>query len=66
MLFLGGGNKMSRKKPISIIIKDSYIEVKPEGSYRSEVVKSGNGEVIKFFKRFVKKKVIGIVEEKKK
>ena len=57
---------MSRKKPISIIIKDSYIEVKPEGIYRSEVVKSGNGAVIKFFKRFIKKKVIVIVEDKQK
>lgn len=54
---------MSKQKPVKIIINDT-IEVKPEGIYRSEVVKSGNGAVIKFFKRFIKKKVIVIVEGK--
>lgn len=51
------------KKPIKIVIND-VIEVMPEGIYKSEVVKSGNGAVIKFFKRFIKKKVIILVEDK--
>jgi putative transposon-encoded protein len=54
---------MSKTKPITITINDK-IEVKPDGIYRSEVVKSGNGAVIKFFKRFIKKKVIVLVEDK--
>ena len=58
-----GRFKVSRKQPITIIINDT-IEVKPEGIYKSEVVKSGNGAVIKFFKRFIKKKVIILVEDR--
>lgn len=53
---------MSNKKPIKIVINKT-IEVQPEGVYRSSVVKSGNGAVINFFKRFIKRKVIVIVED---
>ena len=54
---------MSKSKPITIKINDT-IQVKSDGVFKSEVVKSGNGGVIKFFKRFIKKKVVVIVEEK--
>lgn len=41
-----------------------WMTVEPEGVYQSEVVKSGNGAVIKFFKRFLGKKVIVIIASK--
>tara|TARA_R100000750_G_scaffold45038_1_gene30222 strand:- start:161 stop:439 length:279 start_codon:yes stop_codon:yes gene_type:complete len=56
---------MSRKKPVKIVI-NKVIEVEPDGIYYSEVVKSGNGAVIKFYKRFLNKKVIVIVKNKMK
>ena len=56
---------MSRKQPISINIKGS-IEVEPGGIYLSEVVPSGNGAVIKSFKRFEGKEVIVLVVDKMK
>ena len=54
---------MSRKQPINISIKGN-IEVEPGGIYLSEVVPSGNGAVIKFFKRFEGKDVIVLVVDK--
>jgi len=56
---------MSRKRPINININEN-IKVKPSGIYLSEVVPSGNGAVIKFFKRFKGKKVIVLVIDKMK
>jgi|TARA_R100000501_G_C2622926_1_gene116099 putative transposon-encoded protein len=56
---------MSRKQPININIKGS-IEVEPGGIYLSQVVPSGNGAVIKFYKRFVGKDVIVMVVDKMK
>ena len=56
---------MSRKQPININIKGS-IEIEPGGIYLSEVVPSGNGAVIKFFKRFEGKDVIVLVVDKMK
>jgi len=53
---------MSRKKPIKIKLKDTY-QVLPECAYKSKVVKSGNGAVIKSFKRFIGRKATVIVEE---
>jgi putative transposon-encoded protein len=54
---------MSRQKPIQIKIKDN-IEVLPEGIYNSTVVKSGNGAVIKFYKKFIGQEVIIMVVNK--
>jgi len=56
---------MSRKQPINISIRGN-IEVEPGGIYLSEVVPSGNGAVIKFFKRFEGKDVIVLVVDKMK
>ncbi len=56
---------MSRKEPININIRGN-IEVEPGGVYLSEVVPSGNGAVIKFFKRFEGKEVIILVVDKMK
>lgn len=53
---------MSRKKPIEINIERN-IRVNPSGVFHSEVVRSGNGAVIKSYKRFIGKKVIVIVDE---
>tara|TARA_Y100000310_G_scaffold298223_1_gene331946 strand:- start:9352 stop:9528 length:177 start_codon:yes stop_codon:yes gene_type:complete len=53
---------MSKKQPIKIEVKKN-IEVSPEGIYKSEVVKGGNGAVIKSFKRFIGKKVLIILIE---
>ena len=50
------------KHPIKIKINKN-IEVTPEGVYESNVVKSGNGAVIKFFKRFIGKDVLIIVKK---
>ena len=47
---------------IEIELKDK-IKVKPEFVYESNVVKSGNGGVIKSRKRFVGKKAIIIIME---
>lgn len=56
---------MSRKKPIEIQI-GQRINVEPEGIYRSEVVKAGNGAMIKFYKRFIGQKVIIVLVKKMK
>lgn len=54
---------MSKKKPIMINVGEK-IFVDPDGVYRSKVIKSGNGGVIKFFKKFIGREVIVIVEDK--
>lgn len=56
---------MSRKKPVNINISDT-LEVEPEGTYMSTVVPSGNGAVIKFFKKFLGKDVLVLVVDKMK
>lgn len=48
---------MSRKEPIKINISDD-LNVKSNGVFHSKVVKSGNGAVINFYKRFVGEEVI--------
>ena len=54
---------MSRKKPVTVKIEgEIYIET--EGAYHSEVVPSGNGAVIKFFKRYIGAEVIVLLEDK--
>jgi len=53
---------MSKKKPIEINI-GGKLWVVPNGIFISRVVHSGNGAVIKFFKRFLDKEVIVIVAE---
>jgi len=54
---------MSKQKPLTIEIEET-IKVNPAEIYRAKVVKSGNGAVVKSFKRFIGKKVIIIVEGK--
>ena len=54
---------MSHKKPIEIKEHENYYEVLPKGVYESTVVSSGNGAVIKFYKRFLGEKVIVIVKD---
>lgn len=56
---------MSKKQPINIHIKKD-IEVEPENIFISRVVSSGNGAVIKSFKRFKGKNVIVLVVDKMK
>lgn len=55
----------SVKKPIVIEIKHK-IQVIPEQVFESEVVKSGNGAVIKAFKRHIGKKAVVIIKEGEK
>jgi putative transposon-encoded protein len=43
---------MSHKKPIKIEVKDT-LYVKPDEVFESTVVKSGNGAVIKAFKKHI-------------
>ena len=54
---------MSKQNPIQIEIEEK-LNVLPEDIYRATVVKSGNGAVIKSFKRFLGKEVIVIVADK--
>jgi putative transposon-encoded protein len=56
---------MSKQNPISIEIEEK-IKVEPKDIYRAQVVKSGNGAVIKSFKRFLGQEVIVIVADKLK
>jgi len=56
---------MSKQDPISIEIEEK-IKVEPKDIYRAQVVKSGNGAVIKSFKRFLGQDVIVIVADKLK
>lgn len=51
---------MSKKEPIIVKIRGN-IEVEPDSVYSAEVIKSGNGAVIKSFKRYLGKQVIVIV-----
>jgi len=44
-------NKMSKQNPITIEIEE-IINVEPKDIYKAIVVKSGNGAVVKAFKRF--------------
>lgn len=53
---------MSKKKPLEIRIEG--VTVQPSGIYQSKVVKSGNGAVINFYKKFVDKKVLVIIIDK--
>ena len=57
--------KMSKQTPISIEIEEK-LNVLPEEIYKAAVVKSGNGAVIKSFKKFLGKEVIVIVADKVK
>jgi putative transposon-encoded protein len=54
---------MSRQKPIKINI-NKHINITPEQVYESTVTKSGNGAVIKSFKKYIGKEVIVIVKKK--
>ena len=56
---------MSKQTPISIEIEEK-LNVLPEEIYKATVVKSGNGAVIKSFKRFLGKEVLVIVANKTK
>jgi len=47
---------------IEIKLEDN-IKVNPKNIFESEVVKSGNGAVIKAFKKFIGKKVVVIVRD---
>ena len=51
------------REPIKIEIGKN-LEVEPEEIYQSNVVKSGNGAVIKSFKRFLGKKAVVIIANK--
>ncbi len=51
---------MSRKKPIQIKLLK---EIDPLAIFESKVVKSGNGAVVKAFKRYLGKEVIIIVKK---
>ena len=54
---------MSHKNPIKVKLKKEYI-VDPENAYKGKVIKSGNGAVIKSFKRFIGKDALIIIEDK--
>ena len=56
---------MSRIKPITIEIEEK-LNVRPSDIYNATVVKSGNGAVIKSFKKFLGKEVIVIIADKVK
>jgi len=56
---------MSHKNPIKVKLKKEYI-VYPEDAYEGKVIKSGNGAVIKSFKRFIGKDALVIIEDKMK
>lgn len=51
---------MSRKKPIKLDISK---DIDPLAIFESVVVKSGNGAVIKAFKRYLGKEVIVIIKK---
>ena len=51
---------MSKKEPVEIKVRKTYT-VEPEQVFESEVVSSGNGAVIKAFKRFIGKKCIVLI-----
>jgi len=53
---------MSKKTPLEIKIEG--VTVQPSGIYQSKVVKSGNGAVINFYKKFTGKKVLVIIVDK--
>lgn len=55
---------MSRKEPIEIEFKNKKIV--PELIYEANVVKSGNGAVIKSYKRFIGKAATIIIRGDKK
>ncbi len=54
---------MSKQKPITIEIEER-LNILPEDIYKAAVVKSGNGAVIKSFKKFLGKEVVVIVASK--
>ena len=54
---------MSKQEPITIEIEEK-LNVMPKDIYRAEVVKSGNGAIVKSFKRFLGQEVIVIVADK--
>ena len=56
---------MSKQKPITIEIEEK-LNIMPKDVYKAKVVKSGNGAVIKSFKRFLGKEVIVIIADKVK
>jgi len=56
---------MSKQNPITIEIEER-LNILPEDIYKATVVKSGNGAVIKSFKKFLGKEVIVIVASKTK
>ncbi len=56
---------MSKQKVITIEIEEK-LNVRPMDIYNATVVKSGNGAVIKSFKKFLGKKVIVIIADKVK
>mgnify|MGYP003147151359 CR=1 FL=1 len=54
---------MSKKEPIMIEIEDK-LKVNPGDIYTATVVKSGNGAIIKSYKRYLGKEVIVIMADK--
>ncbi len=56
---------MSKIEPITIEIEEK-LNVRPRDIYNATVVKSGNGAVIKSFKKFLGKEVIVIIANKVK
>jgi putative transposon-encoded protein len=56
---------MSKIEPITIEIEEK-LNVRPRDIYNATVVKSGNGAVIKSFKKFLGKEVIVIIADKVK
>ena len=54
---------MSKKEPIRIEIEKT-LNVSPEDIYTAKVVKSGNGAIIKSFKRYIGKRVVVIMADK--
>jgi len=56
---------MSKQNPITIEIEEK-LNVNPQDIYKATVVKSGNGAVVKSFKKFLGKEVIVIVADKVK
>ena len=55
---------MSKKPPRQIEIRRS-LKLRPDGLYQSHVVKSGNGAVIPFFKRFIGQRVYIVLPDER-
>jgi len=56
---------MNKQNPITIEIEEK-LNITPDDIYKAIVVKSGNGAVIKSFKKYIGKEVIVIIANKVK